>query len=90
MKNLDVSMIKKGLKDFTYTPPKSNWDKYLDNNSDYNPDELVEVRAKITYTDVYLGKKIRVHETVKMPKWRASVLEATTIRSGLKGLVERV
>ena len=73
-----------------WTPPKSNWGKYLDNNSNYDPNELVEVKAKFTYTDNYLKAKFKKGEKIKMPRWRASVLEITPVRSGLIGLIDIV
>lgn len=88
MKNLDIDMIKKGLPDFTYTPPKSEWDRYLDNNTKYNPNKKVEVRAKISYTDTYLNRKVQINEEFKIPIWRAKMLEVTPRRIGIVGLVE--
>lgn len=81
MKNIDIEKIKKGLPPFKYTPPKSNWGKYLDNNSNYNPKELVEVEVKRTYTDIELKKKLFRGEKKFMTRVRASYLEA-------KGYVE--
>ena len=88
MKNLDIDMIKKGLPDFTYTPPKSEWGRYLDNNTKYNPNKKVEVRAKISYTDTYLNRKVQINEKFKIPIWRAKMLEVTPRRIGIVGLVE--
>ena len=75
MKNVNVNDITKEYKKFTYRPPKDNWGKYLDNESTYNPDEEVEVRVLRRYTDIILGQLIR-SSIVKMPKARASYLEA--------------
>ena len=83
MTNVNINDIKKGYEKFKYTPPKSEWNKYLDNNSTYDPNELVEVK---TLKNIYLVEEekhcIR-HEIVKVSKKRASVLEC-------KGLVERI
>lgn len=83
MTNIDINDIKKDYEKFEYTPPKSKWNKYLDNNGNYDPNELIEVR---TLKKIYLAEEnkhcIR-HEIVKVSKKRASVLEC-------KGLVERV
>lgn len=76
MSNIDIDKIKKGLPPFKYTPPKSNWNKYLDNNSNYNPEELVEVEVKRTYTDIELKKKLFKGVKEFMTKARASYLEA--------------
>lgn len=88
MKNLDVDMIKKGLTDFTYTPPKSEWDRYLDNDSDYNPNKMVKVKAKVGYTDIYLNRRITINEEYEIPLWRAKMLEVKPRRVGIMGLVE--
>ena len=84
--NLDVTQLKK--EKVEYTPPKSNWDKYLDNNSNYDGNKLIKVKAKVSYTDTYLGEKIKMNDIVEMPIWRAKELEATPRRIGIIGLVE--
>ena len=81
MKNIDLyQIIKKPLK-IAYKPPKSEWNKYLDNNGDYNPKEKIEIKALKGYTDIYLGKLQR-SKTYFMTKERVSYLES-------RGLVER-
>lgn len=80
MSNVDVNEIKK-YKSFEYTPPKDNWDKYLSTKKIYNKDELVEVEILKRYTDVFLNKQMIRGAIEKMPKHRASYLEA-------KGLVK--
>ena len=81
MTNVDIDEILKGKKPFKYTPPKSNWSKYLDNNSTYNPNNIIDVKVIRRYTDVELGKKLLRGDIKPMSKLRASILEA-------KGLVE--
>lgn len=81
MKNVDIDKIKKGLPPFKYNPPKSNWSKYLDNNREYDPNELVEVKVIRTYIDITLGKKLFKNKIEKMTRVRASYIEA-------KGYVE--
>ena len=81
MSNIDIDKIKKGLPPFKYTPPKSNWSKYLDNNREYDPNELVEVKVLKTYIDIELGKKLFKGNIEKMTRLRASYIEA-------KGYVE--
>ena len=85
MTNVDIDKILKGIPPFKYTPPKSNWGKYLDNNSTYNPNDIVDVKVIRRYTDVELGEKLErtalTGKTFPMTKLRASILEA-------KGLVE--
>lgn len=82
MKNVDVEMIKKGLPEFTYTPPKSNWGKYLSKTGKYDPNKKVKVRTLKRYTDIEIGHLDRGN-IATMRIARASYLEA-------KGLVERI
>lgn len=83
MTNVDIDKIVEGKKPFKYTPPKSNWDKYLDNNREYNPNELVDVKVIKKYTDVELGQKLERFtisgKTIPMTKLRASYLEAKSL-----------
>ena len=83
MSNVDLNRLKQPFK-FKYEPPKSNWDKYLDNKSDYNPDDYARVRVKRRYTDIvnnkYYPKSNEIIEN-EITKQRASYLEA-------KGLIE--
>ena len=81
MTNVDIDKIKKGLPKFEYTPPKSNWKKYLSGDRDYDPNSLIEVEIKRTYTDVVLKRKLKRDAIEKMTRVRASYLEA-------KGLVQ--
>lgn len=80
MDNLDLDMLKKEM-NFTYKPPKDNWSKYLSTEKTYNKNELVEVKILKKYTDIYLKRELIKGHIEKMPKYRASYLEA-------KGLVE--
>lgn len=52
MSDIPVDEIYKGLPDFTYTQPKNNWDKYLDNKSDYDPNKEVQVVSNCKFWDV--------------------------------------
>ena len=88
--DLNIKAIEQGLPDFEYQPPKSEWGKYLDNDTDYNPNDLVEVKAKRNYTDVELGRKIHIGERFKITKARASYLEAYPVNYEIIGLIERV
>lgn len=77
MTNVDIDKILNSKFDFKYTPPKSNWGKYLDNNSTYNPKELVDVRVtKRKLTLIEEKKKCERDDIVKVTKERASYLEA--------------
>lgn len=83
MNNLDINMLKKGLPKFEYTPPKSNWGKYLKKTSNYNKNELIEVRTLKRLWDLEEDKHYSFNKIIKMKKWRVSELES-------KGIVERV
>lgn len=77
LENIDFDLIKKGIPLFKYTPPKSNWGKYLDNNREYDPNELIEVKVLknklwLVEEDLHLVKG----DIVKLPRVRASELEA--------------
>jgi glycosyltransferase involved in cell wall biosynthesis len=52
MKNVTVNEIYKGLGSFKYTPPKSDWDKYLDNDGSYDPNKEVEVTPLCDFWDI--------------------------------------
>lgn len=74
--NIDYDLIKNPPK-VEYKEPKSTWNKYLTNKSNYNPNDLVEVRVlKRKLTDNYEGKKFVRGDTYKTPKHRASYLES--------------
>lgn len=76
LENVDFDLIKKGIPPFKYKPPKSNWDKYLDNNSNYDPNELIEVKALKKIHLIAENKHIKKGNTTKLPRVRASELEA--------------
>lgn len=90
MKNVDIELIKKGLPPFTYEAPKDNWSKYLSGSCDYDANELIKVKVKYSYKDNWLKKQVIRKDIIEIPKWRASVLEATPVRLGIIGLVERL
>lgn len=72
MKNVDTDAIYKGLGDFSYTPPKSNWD--ISEKSDYDPNESVRLLPNVTIHDIEFGG---VHEKgieFTTPRWRANYL----------------
>ena len=76
MNNVDLDMIKEKSLKFDYKPPKSNWGKYLSRKKTYNPNEIVEAKVIKGYTDTELNKKLTRGDTIKIPKHRASYLEA--------------
>lgn len=83
MKKVDLDLIKKGIPSFKYIKPRSNWGKYLDNNSNYDPNERIPVKVKARLWDTDENKHYKYNEVTTMKKWRVSELES-------KGLVERI
>ena len=82
-KDIDVDKIKelKGKK-IKYTPPKSEWDKYLDNEATYKPDKEVMIKPIKSFYDIQRGNKIdRNSDPYKVSYSRALELE-------FKGLVQ--
>lgn len=55
MSGVDIDKIYKGLKPFKYEPPKSNWDKYLKDKSDYDPKKIVKVTPLCNFYDIETG-----------------------------------
>lgn len=76
LKYVDIDKIVKGLGEVHYTPPESHWEKYLDNNTDYNPNDKVTIEAKRRYYDLELKRYVERHEEIEVTKARASYLEA--------------
>ena len=83
MNNVPIQEIANKRLKFKYQPPKSNWDKYLDNESTYNPEEIIKVRSK---RRIYLTEE-NIHvirgQEIDITKQRASELEC-------KDLIERI
>ena len=76
MSNIDLDLIKKKDFKFTYNPPISNWDKYLDNNSNYDPNELVEVKGLRSVYLVDENIHLKRNGTAITTRARASYLES--------------
>lgn len=76
MNNVDIDMIVKNNMKFTYTPPKSNWNKYLSKESNYSPNELVEVKTNKRIYDTETGEHYNRNGIIKIRKERASYMEA--------------
>lgn len=81
MSNIDLHMLNEKRLKTAYKPPKSDWDKYLDNNSNYDPDQKADAKVLRRYTDIEIGQVER-NKIYSMRKARISELEC-------KGLVER-
>lgn len=58
-KDFPVDKLKTKWK-FKYTPPKSEWDKYLDNETRYTPDTKVMIKPKKSFTDIQKGEKVNM------------------------------
>lgn len=84
--NLDMSNVEevidkviKGIPEFKYKPPKSNWGKYLDNNSTYDPKEMLQVECLKRLWDLETDKHYARGDKPFMTRERASYLEAKDI-----------
>lgn len=82
MKQVDLDLIKKGIGKFNYSPPKSNWGKYLKDKSDYNPQDLIDVRILRRFWGIEENIHYETNKIYPIKKERVSELEC-------KGLVER-
>lgn len=75
MSNIDLDLIKEKSFKIAYKPPKSEWEKYLDNNSNYDPEELIKVRTR---KGIYLVEE-NIHtirgQEIELKRYRASELE---------------
>lgn len=58
----NVHDLYKKIPKFEYKIPKSRWDKYLDNNTDYDPNKKVKVKAITTYFDTELNKWVEAYK----------------------------
>lgn len=77
LQKVDIDKIVKGLGEVKWKPPKDNWSKFLDNNTNYDPNERILVRCKkASLTDIYEHKKFKKKDEYYTPRWRASYLEA--------------
>lgn len=58
-KDIDIKRIEelKGKK-IKYTPPKEEWDRYLDNETRYNPNTKVTIKPIKSFTDIQKGIKV--------------------------------
>lgn len=76
LQKVDIDKIVKGLGEVKWKPPKDNWSKFLDNNTSYNPNDIVEITIKRGYDDILLNRHVTRKEVLKVTKARASYLEA--------------
>lgn len=83
MKNVDIDMIKNGISNFKYKPPKSNWGKYLSKESNYNPKEKILVKTKRRFYGAVENEHFGFNKEIELTKARVSELEC-------KDLVKRI
>lgn len=76
MKGVDLDLITKNVPKFEYKPPKSEWYKYLSKDSNYNSQELIEVKAKKNVFDIEQNKHYKRNDIFKLTRERASYMEA--------------
>ena len=74
MSNVNIEEICKGKKGFKWEAPKSEWGRYLSKESTYYPDKEVWVRAKTTYDDIKLCRRIKKDEEFKVSEKRKNYL----------------
>ena len=75
MNNVDLNKLKQPFK-FKYKPPKSNWNKYLDNDSDYNGKDKAKIIAKRSFYMIDENIHARRNKEYITTKERASYLES--------------
>lgn len=75
MNNVDINRFKQSF-EFKYKPPKSNWNKYLDNDSDYNGKDKAKIIAKRSFYMIDENIHARRNKEYITTKERASYLES--------------
>ncbi len=73
--NFDVHKLYKKIPKIIYSPPKSNWGKYLKGTTKYDPNKKVQVKAKRSYYDVVLQRQIKLGEIFDVGIARAIYLK---------------
>ena len=76
MKNIPIDEIVKGKKKFSYTPPKDNWNKYLNEDTDYNPNVSVKVKSLCRLNLIEENIHLVPKQEAEVTKERASELES--------------
>lgn len=71
----DLNKLWTKPKSIPYTPPKSEWNRYLSKKTPYNPSKTVKVKAKADYDDVKLHRHIEYNEEFEVDLQRAIYLE---------------
>ena len=76
MKNIPIDEIVKGKKKFSYTPPKDSWNKYLNEDTDYNPNVSVKVKSLCRLNLIEENLHLVPKQEAEVTKERASELES--------------
>lgn len=75
MNNVDINRLRQSFK-FKYKPPKSNWNKYLDNDSNYKGKDKAKIIAKRSFYMINENIHARRNKEYITTKERASYLES--------------
>lgn len=70
--NFDVHRLYETIPSFTYKPPKSNWNKYLNNKTSYDPNKKIKVKPIRDYFDIELNRFVKITDEpfeVKIPRY---------------------
>lgn len=71
----DLDKLWQKIPKFEYEPPKSNWNKYLPNKTEFKPNTSQLVRVKRSYYDVELKRSTVRNEEIEVSLTRALYLE---------------
>lgn len=69
IEKFDVHKLYDKIPPFTYKLPKSNWGKYLNNKSNYDPNKKVKVKALMSYYDNELERWVNAYKD----EWETSL-----------------
>ena len=83
VEQFDLDKLWQKPKSIPYNAPKSNWNKYLDKKTSYDPDKIVKVRVIKDYYDMELQRNIKKNEELELKITRVVYLVS-------KGLVEQI
>jgi len=75
LSNVDIGLISKNNMKFEYTPPKSEWNKYLTNKGEYKPSDKIKVLTKKRLWLMEEDKHYLRNQIIEVSKEKASYLE---------------
>ena len=76
IETFDLDKLFKKFPKVEYTPPKSNWNKYLPKKTPYDPNKKVKVKVSKVYYDVELKRNTIPNEELEVSMARALYLES--------------